>query len=71
MTDHVLYHRDGHIVTLTLNQPELRNPVSDDDMVDAILAASTYQHRGVETFFVGSERGYSWDEIKDATAITK
>lgn len=39
MTDHVLYARDGHIVTLTLNQPELRNPVSDDDMVDAILAA--------------------------------
>ena len=39
MTDHVLYERDGHIVTLTLNQPELRNPVSDDDMVDAILAA--------------------------------
>lgn len=39
MTDLVLYQRDGHIVTLTLNQPELRNPVSDDDMVDAILAA--------------------------------
>jgi len=39
MTDLVLYQRAGHIVTLTLNQPELRNPVSDDDMVDAILAA--------------------------------
>jgi enoyl-CoA hydratase/carnithine racemase len=39
MTDLVLYERDGAIVTLTLNQPELRNPVSDDDMVDAILAA--------------------------------
>lgn len=39
MTDLVLYEPDGPIVTLTLNQPELRNPVSDDDMVDAILAA--------------------------------
>lgn len=39
MSDPVLYDRDGAIVTLTLNQPELRNPVSDDDVVDAILAA--------------------------------
>lgn len=39
MTGLVLYQRAGHVVTLTLNQPELRNPVSDDDMVDAILAA--------------------------------
>lgn len=39
MTELVLYEADGPIVTLTLNQPELRNPVSDDDMVDAILAA--------------------------------
>ncbi|WP_439546120.1 crotonase/enoyl-CoA hydratase family protein [Sandarakinorhabdus sp.] len=39
MTDLVLYEADGAIVTITLNQPELRNPVSDDDMVDAILAA--------------------------------
>jgi len=41
MTDLVLYAADGPVVTLTLNQPELRNPVSDDDMVDAILAALT------------------------------
>jgi enoyl-CoA hydratase/carnithine racemase len=39
MTDLVLYAADGPVVTLTLNQPILRNPVSDDDMVDAILAA--------------------------------
>jgi enoyl-CoA hydratase/carnithine racemase len=39
MSELVLYQQDGGIVTLTLNQPELRNPVSDDDMVDAILAA--------------------------------
>lgn len=52
---------DGHTQKVSL--------VHVDDVVDAILAASTYQHRGVETFFVGSERGYSWDEIKDATAL--
>jgi enoyl-CoA hydratase/carnithine racemase len=45
MTDLVLYAADGPIVTLTLNQPELRNPVSDDDMVDAILAALTRLER--------------------------
>jgi len=38
MTDAVLYERDGSVVTLTLNRPELRNPISDDDMVDAIIA---------------------------------
>jgi enoyl-CoA hydratase/carnithine racemase len=39
MTDAVLYERDGAVVTLTLNRPELRNPISDDDVVDAIVAA--------------------------------
>jgi enoyl-CoA hydratase/carnithine racemase len=39
MSDLVLYDGDGAIVTLTLNQPELRNPISDDDMVEALLAA--------------------------------
>lgn len=48
MTDLVLYERDGAIVTLTLNQPELRNPVSDDDMVDAILAALARLERDPE-----------------------
>jgi enoyl-CoA hydratase/carnithine racemase len=37
MTDKVLYEQDGHIVTLTLNDPENRNPVSD--MIDELVAA--------------------------------
>ncbi|MDE2517340.1 MAG: crotonase/enoyl-CoA hydratase family protein [Rhodospirillales bacterium] len=39
MSDPVLYEQDGAIVTITLNQPELRNPVSEKSMVDGIVAA--------------------------------
>jgi enoyl-CoA hydratase/carnithine racemase len=39
MTDKVLYHQDGGIVTITLNDPAMRNPISEKDMVDAIVAA--------------------------------
>jgi enoyl-CoA hydratase/carnithine racemase len=39
MSDLILYQQDGAIVTLTLNRLELRNPISDGDMVDALVAA--------------------------------
>ncbi len=39
MTDPVLYQQDGPIVTLTLNDPARRNPISERAMVDAIIAA--------------------------------
>ena len=40
MSDPVLYDMDGDgIVTLTLNRPDMRNPLTDGDMLDAILAA--------------------------------
>jgi enoyl-CoA hydratase/carnithine racemase len=39
MTDKVLYEQDGGVVTLTLNDPKMRNPVSEHDTVDAIVAA--------------------------------
>jgi enoyl-CoA hydratase/carnithine racemase len=38
MTDHVLYEQEGDIVVLTLNRAEQRNPISDDGMVEAIVA---------------------------------
>jgi enoyl-CoA hydratase/carnithine racemase len=39
LSDAVLYETDGEgIVTLTLNRPELRNPISDMEMVEALLA---------------------------------
>lgn len=38
------------------------------DVVQAIRAAGRVENPGVHTYFVGSERGYTWAEIKDATA---
>jgi enoyl-CoA hydratase/carnithine racemase len=34
----VLVERDGHIETWTINRPEQRNPISDEDVVDALVA---------------------------------
>ena len=39
MPDLVLTERDGGILTVTLNQPEKRNPISALDMVDALCGA--------------------------------
>ena len=40
MSEAVLYEIDGDgIVTLTLNRPDLRNPISDPEMIAALLAA--------------------------------
>ena len=39
MTDIVLRSMEDGIITLKLNRPEMRNPISDDDMVEALVAA--------------------------------
>ncbi len=40
MTDAVLYEIDAEgIVTLTLNRPEMRNPITDHAVIDGLLAA--------------------------------
>ncbi|MEZ2410712.1 crotonase/enoyl-CoA hydratase family protein [Bosea sp. RCC_152_1] len=40
MSDAVLYDMDDRgIVILTLNRPDLRNPISDEDVLQALLAA--------------------------------
>ncbi|MGC8477269.1 MAG: crotonase/enoyl-CoA hydratase family protein [Acetobacteraceae bacterium] len=39
MTEHVRYDQQDGIVTLTLNDPARRNPISERAMVDAIVAA--------------------------------
>jgi len=41
MPDPLLYEKNGHVVTLTLNRHETRNAISEDEMVDAIVAACT------------------------------
>jgi enoyl-CoA hydratase/carnithine racemase len=37
VSDKLLLELDGHVATLTLNQPELRNPITDIDFVDAFV----------------------------------
>jgi dihydroflavonol-4-reductase len=39
------------------------------DIVDGLLLASNHVHSGVETYFLSSERGYNWHEIRDATSL--
>ncbi len=39
MTAYLIQQRDGHILTITLNLPKKRNPVSDPNMVDALCDA--------------------------------
>jgi enoyl-CoA hydratase/carnithine racemase len=39
MSDAVLFEQEGGIVTLTLNRPEKRNPISESDVVDALVDA--------------------------------
>lgn len=39
LNDAVLLERRGSIVTWTLNRPEARNPISEPDVIDALVAA--------------------------------
>ena len=39
MTDALLYEQDGAIVTLTMNRPDTRNPISEPEMIDAFEGA--------------------------------
>lgn len=63
MTDAVLYHADEDgIVTLTLNQPELRNPITGQTMIDGILAALERLENDPEArvaILTGAGKGFS------------
>ncbi|MGE0152555.1 MAG: crotonase/enoyl-CoA hydratase family protein [Reyranellaceae bacterium] len=39
MAENIIYSKDGHIVTVTLNRPEIRNAISDDDMIADLVTA--------------------------------
>lgn len=41
MTDVILSELSEGILTLKLNKPEVRNPISDDDVLDALIATLT------------------------------
>ena len=65
MSDAVLYQPattgDG-IVTLTLNRPELRNPISDPEMIAALLGALERLERDEDArvaILTGAGRGFS------------
>jgi len=36
------------------------------DLIDGILKAAGRDHTGLDTYFISSPHGYSWDEIQDA-----
>lgn len=38
MTDPILQQRDGAVLTLTINLPEKRNPISDPEVVEAMVS---------------------------------
>ena len=37
MNDPVLYEQEGHVATITLNRPETRNAITEEDMIDALI----------------------------------
>jgi len=39
LSNSILYQQEGPIVTLTLNKPEIRNAISDNDMIERIVNA--------------------------------
>lgn len=39
MADPVLYEQEGNVALITLNQPELRNAISDAEVIDALVDA--------------------------------
>ena len=60
MSDIVIYEQDGPIVTLTLNDPENRNPVSD--MIDELVAAVERMDRDMSVrvgILTGAGRAFS------------
>ncbi len=44
MTDAILYQAEDGIVTITINRPEKRNPVSERDVVDGLVGALQRLH---------------------------
>lgn len=62
MSDLILREEAGGVVTLTLNQPELRNPISDGPTIEALIAAITAADQDMATRVViltGAGRAFS------------
>jgi enoyl-CoA hydratase/carnithine racemase len=54
MTDFLLYEQQGHVVTLTMNDPERRNPLTGNSAVVEFLSAidRVHQDRGVRVVVI-------------------
>jgi len=54
MTDFLLYKQQGHVVTLTMNEPERRNPLTGNNAVEEFLSAidRIHQDRGVRVVVI-------------------
>lgn len=52
MTDPILQSRDGSILTVTLNLPEKRNPISDIGLIDALCDAMEAADRDISVHCV-------------------
>ena len=52
MTDPILQSRDGPILTVTLNLPEKRNPISDMCLIDALCDAMEAADRDISVHCV-------------------
>ncbi len=62
MVDKLLVEKDGHVITLTLNQPELRNPITDLDFIDTFVAtcATIAEDMDVRCVIItGAGKGFS------------
>lgn len=62
MSEKLLIEREGHVVTLTLNQPEMRNPITDLDFVDAFTACCAELQADVSVrcvIITGAGKGFS------------
>ncbi len=62
MSEKLIYRLDNHVATLILNQPELRNPVTDPDFVDAFVerCAMIQENMSVRCVIVtGAGKGFS------------
>ena len=62
MSDKLLYEQDGHVVTLTMNNPDSMNAMTDHDMCAAIVEACSGNSPSLTSRFTGppSAHGDAW-----------
>jgi len=62
VSEKLLFELEGHVATLTLNQPELRNPITDIDFVGAFVERCDEIQANIDircVIVTGAGRGFS------------